>query len=176
MCFLRSTEREESCALPTILTSWHDATPRERRRVVKAEMVARARTFTAEPSSWDEVLPLTDLPPTVDNAVSRLRALSLFADNWDGSGSPHITKAAKQSAVALLLVMRPYAEMPAMQLDPVSGGGLQFSWEIGPRALEVEILPNGAVECLAADGDDMIEGPLNGPPALIGLLRWLLRS
>jgi hypothetical protein len=139
-------------------------------------MVARARTFTAEPSSWDEVLPLTDLPLTVDNAVSRLRALSLLADNWDGSGSPRVTEAAKQSAVALLLVMRPYAEMPAMQLDPVSGGGLQFSWEISPRALEVEILPSGAVECLMADGDDTTEGPLNNTPTLISLLRWLLRS
>jgi hypothetical protein len=134
-------------------------------------MVALARSFTSD--IWNEVLPLTDLPPML---IDRLRELSQLGDDWDGYASPRITEPAKQSAVKMLSAMRSYAAMPSMQLDPVSGGGLQFSWEIGTRGLEVEILPDGAVEYLVADGDDMVEGALNDLATLLRLLRWLLRS
>lgn len=136
-------------------------------------MVAPARSFTSEPSAWNEVLPLTDLPSML---VDRLRELSLLGDDWDGYGSPRITEPAKQTAVNMLSSMQSYATMPNMQLDPVTGGGLQFAWEIGTRGLEIEILPNGAVEYLVADGDDMVEGALNDSATLVRLLRWLLRS
>lgn len=136
-------------------------------------MVALARSFTSEPAAWNEVLPLTDLPSLL---VDRLRELSLLGDDWDGYGSPRITEPAKQAAVKLLSVMWSYSGIPSMRLDPVSGGGLQFAWEIGTRGLEVEILPDGAVEYLVADGDDMVEGALNDPATLLHLLRWLLRS
>lgn len=136
-------------------------------------MVALARSFTSEPAAWNEVLPLTDLPSVL---VDRLRELSLLSDDWDGYGSLPITEPAKQVAVKLLSVMWSYSGIPSMRLDPVSGGGLQFAWEIGTRGLEVEILPNGSVEYLVADGDDMVEGALNEPATLLHLLRWLLRS
>jgi len=136
-------------------------------------MVALARSFTTEPAAWNEVLPLTDLPSVL---VERLRELSLLGDDWDGYGSPRITEPAKQMAVTLLSVMWSYSGIPSMRLDPVSGGGLQFAWEIGTRGLEVEILPSGSVEYLVVDGDDMVEGPLNEPATLLHLLRWLLRS
>ena len=134
-----------------------------------------AQPLTSGPSArWSEVIPLTDLPPMLDQAISRLRELSQLADNWDGYGSPRITEAAKRSAIALLAELRSYA-IPGMHLDGVPGGGLQFEWEIGPRALEIEILPDGALEYLVAERDDMLEGVLNDPSTLLVLLRWLMR-
>lgn len=139
-------------------------------------MVALARPFPRDPSSWNQVIPLTDLSPSLDQAVDRLHELSLLGDDWDGYGSPRITTSARETAFALLSTMRSYAAMPSMQLNPVSGGGLQFAWEFGPRGLEVEVLPNGCVEVLAVDGDQMTEGALEDPRRMLELLQWLLRS
>jgi hypothetical protein len=110
----------------------------------------------------------------LDQAIGRLRELSQLPDDWDGYGSPRVTAAAKRSAIALLAELRTYA-IPGMHLDAVPGGGVQFEWAIGPRALEIEILPDGALEYLVAEADAMLEGSLNDPSTLLVLLRWLMR-
>ena len=130
---------------------------------------------SAEPTArWGQFIPLIDLPMMLAQAIGRIRELSQLPDDWNGYGSPRLTEAAKQSAMALLSLLRSYAT-PSMRIDAVSGGGLQFEWEIGLRTLEIEILPDGTVEYLVADGDNMLEGAINDQSMLIGLLRWLMR-
>lgn len=134
-----------------------------------------AQKFVPEPTArWGQFISLTDLPPMMEQAIERLRELSQLPDNWDGYGSPKITQEAKQSVMGLLACMRSYA-IPSIRLDPVSGGGVQFEWEIGLRALEIEVLPDGSVEYLVAEGQNMKEDALNNPATLPLLLQWLMR-
>lgn len=137
--------------------------------------VQLAQRYSAEPTArWGQFIPLTDLSPSMGLAIERLRELSSLPENWDGYGSPPLTQFAKLSTMGLLAAMRSYA-IPSMRLDPVSGGGLQFEWEIGPRGLEVEVLPDGSVGYLIVEGANMQEGALTDQFTLIVLLRWLMR-
>ena len=134
-----------------------------------------AQIHAEEPEDrWEEYTPLTDLPPMHARAIRRMQELSRLPDDWDGYGSPRVSAPARRSAMGTLSLLRSYA-IPSMRIDAVSGGGLQFEWEIGSRTLEIEFLPDGSVEYLVADGDEMQEGPVNDRSALLFLLRWLMR-
>ena len=81
---------------------------------------------------------------TTRQSLARLAALP---NNWDGYGSPALTRAAIQAAHRLLKTLE-QLPLPAPQVFPVTGGGLSFSWQQGNRELDIEILPDGSAQYL----------------------------
>jgi len=57
-------------------------------------------------------------------------------------------------------------------IAPVPGGGIQLEWDRDNRSLELEIHPNGHLEFLVCEGDEMVDGPLS-ERILPYLLHWL---
>ena len=128
--------------------------------------------MTASTAVFDRSSPGLDEPAT-NSQLSRVVALShatvnllvplrriaelvALPDNWDSYGSPRINAVAAQRAILVLFA----AEMgfpPPPRIVPVSGGGLQIEWAHGNRELEIEILPGGAIEVLAVEGERTFE-------------------
>lgn len=109
--------------------------------------------------------------------MNRVREIARLPAGWDGRGSPPLSEPAK--AVAAGLVSQIDLEsLPTPHVGPVSGGGLQFEWQVGPRELEIEVLPDGSIEYLAVlEGTQMLEGAVGeGAGAVLdALLRWLMQ-
>ena len=114
--------------------------------------------------------PLRPLRPPID-LILGLRELP---DDWDSYGSPPIDDRAVACGL-VLLIQAEQENAPAPQVCPVPGGGVQLEWQNGPRALELEALPDGSAQFLRVDGDTMDEGPveLHGLPQVRTLLQWL---
>jgi len=94
--------------------------------------------------------------------------------NRDSYGSPSIRAEALQSA-ALVLQLVDALQLGSGHVAPVSGGGVQLSWRIGDRELDVELLPGGSALYLTAEGDATEEGEIAlNQDALRALVRWLL--
>lgn len=51
---------------------------------------------------------------------------------------------------------------------------MQMEWQLGPRGLEIEILPDGAMQYLVAMREETLEGPLE-EGMLEPLFRWLMQ-
>ena len=88
-----------------------------------------------------------------------------------------LTPAAKAQALDVAIGLS-HKYMPEPLVAPVAGGGVQFAWTIGPRSLELEVLPDGAIEFLLVYPDHtMREGRIN--PAMpvehvTEQVRWLV--
>lgn len=111
-------------------------------------------------------------------AVFRVAGLPV---NWDGYGSPRPTNTAVNSAIALLgnIASTGFEDLPVPHVVPVSGGGIQFEWNIGARELEFAASPDGSLEFLKAEGGDPVgEGPLKPVPysELRLLVGWLMST
>lgn len=78
-------------------------------------------------------------------ALSKLQELSQLPSNWDSYNSRPISRAALAKAAE---VLRHIADrMPAPDIFPVPGGGIQMEWSNdGYEKLEIGILPTGDIE------------------------------
>jgi hypothetical protein len=120
-----------------------------------------------------QVTPYFNRPDWLMSAVGDIVEIAHLAANWNSYGSPQLTPAAKGQAVELALKLS-HLGLPEPLVAPVSGGGVQFVCSLGPRALELEVLPDGAIDYLRVYGDDtMKEGRIN--PALADHLREQVR-
>lgn len=92
----------------------------------------------------------------VDNqfilAHKQLEILSSLEENWDGYGSKPMSEAAVNTAEELLTRL-PYAPM----IYPVSGGGIQFEYEINDKYLEFEILDDGKIKLFSSNSGEETE-------------------
>jgi hypothetical protein len=122
-------------------------------------------------SSWAQVTPMIELGPRAEDAVRMLREFARMPENWDGYDSPPLTAGASHTAMELLAAIGD--GLTGVRIAPVSGGGVQFEWHIGPRELELEILPDGSIQFLIVEGSQMREGDVLTREALEALLRWL---
>ncbi len=69
--------------------------------------------------------------------VDKIHQLLRNPDDWDGYGTPKISNKLRDKCYELLeLICTNKLELPS--IFPVCGGGLQFEWEYGKRALELE--------------------------------------
>jgi hypothetical protein len=116
---------------------------------------------------------MIELGPRAEAAVQTLRELARMPQNWDGYDSPPLTTGASHTAMELLAAIGD--ALTGSRIAPVSGGGVQFEWHIGPRELELEILPDGSIQFLIVAGDQMQEGDVVTRATLEALLRWLWR-
>lgn len=122
-------------------------------------------------SPWSQVTSMIELGTRAKDAVRTLRELARRPHNWDGHGSPPLTMGASNTAMGLLVAIGD--RLDGVRIVPVSGGGVQFEWRITPRELELEILPDGSVQFLIVQGDQMLDGDVETRQMLEALLSWL---
>jgi len=109
---------------------------------------------TESKAQWSEtVLVRSKWQTEVLKAVFQVANLP---SNWDSYGSPALSPLAL-AASKFLLAMVDLDDLPVPFVAPVPGGGVQFEWIIGERELELEILPDGAVEFLKAQREQPAE-------------------
>ena len=124
---------------------------------------------------WSRDIPVTRLEPWQISALRNLLRVAALPHNWDSYGSPPPKRNAIEASI-ILLVNAAISDLPAPDVIPVSGGGIQFEWGVGRRELELKILPSGSAGYLEAeDGEPVREGPVNVFDAILlhSLLAWL---
>lgn len=135
----------------------------------------RSRLPAAPRTQWAQVTPLVNLGPRALGVMKRVREIAGLPTGWDGHGSPALREPAKGVAAGLVSGTD-LESLPTPHISPVPGGGLQFEWHVGPRELEIEVLPDGSIEYLAVPGEEeMIEGVLDDTAVLDTLFRWLMQ-
>ena len=100
-------------------------------------------------SQWSEVIPIERSGWFVEMATAVLR-LGKLEPNWDGSGSPPVSRVAIHQALRMLQAVA-LQEPPLPQVLPVPGGGVQLEWHVGGRELELEFLPDGLLVYLVVE-------------------------
>ncbi len=117
------------------------------------------------------------LSETLQFGAKRLDELARLQRDWDSYGSPPLQPAALGAASrALAVAVEENAPLPF--IGPVAGGGVQFEWEAGGRALEITLLPDGAVEYLAVENGREHEARIDREPGLMvrALVRWFVSA
>lgn len=123
---------------------------------------------TADNAQALEVVPTGDLSPWQVRAVTDVLQTAALPTNWDYNSPP--TEALVTRAILFLTSIQ--LELPAPQVVPVAGGGIQFEWQVRPRELEIEFRPDGSVEFLKSEhGEPVEEGELRTTPPLVS---WLI--
>jgi hypothetical protein len=123
---------------------------------------------------WVQVILTRALSQWQIQGIKRLRKVLSLPENWDSYGScPPTEEAANTATDILTKIDIDYFVAP--RVVPVSGGGLQLEWEIGTRALELEILDDGSVEYLTTERrEPHQEGPLHAVADVRPIFLWLL--
>lgn len=109
--------------------------------------------------------------------VEKISRYRLLPHNWNSYGSPPPSLATIQKAIWFVSSLLD-EKQPRPRVNPVSGGGIQFEWSFDEREVEIEFMPDGAVQYLKADNrqSEECEGPLVNPTSsdISRLLRWLI--
>ena len=114
-------------------------------------------------------------PQWQKEAIIALCRLASLPMGWDSYGSPPPSDRALHIAERLVTAIN-LEDLPVPYIIPVSGGGIQIEWNIPPRELELEILPDGSVEYARVENDVVVEeGSLDPYNAdhILSLLSWL---
>ena len=132
-----------------------------------------ADTDSSLGAQWSSVTPLSSRQSWLIDSLKSVFQLSNLEENWDGHGSPPISRVAVREMVSLLKLLelawistdpnKPnicddvlsaglrqsrLEHLRVSHVVPVPGGGLQAEWQVDNRELEIEILPDRSVEYL----------------------------
>ncbi len=136
-----------------------------------------AKEFTSEPETTvtslsAQAAPLSEM---LRFGAKRLSELAHLQRDWDSYGSPPIHPAAL-AAASRALAAAAVENSPLPFIGPVAGGGIQFEWNAGGRALEITLLPDGSIEYLAVDQGQEREAHVDRDQdsTVRGLVRWLV--
>lgn len=129
-----------------------------------------------EYAQWSSVIPTRALSQWQIQGIKRLNKVLSLPENWDSYGSCPPTQDAANTAMDVLTrIDMDYFVAP--RVVPISGGGLQLEWEIGTRALELEILSDGSVEYLTTERrEPRDEGRIHMINEVRPFFLWLLSS
>jgi len=120
----------------------------------------------------------TEISAWLRDALKKVTELAELPEDWDGYGSRPIQQKAYQQAANLLSYLSKF-NLPAPQIFPVPGGGVQFEWQNAKCGLEIEALPDGSIEYLIVDErHEMREGSVT-PGSFIEvdrLVNWFNRQ
>lgn len=105
-------------------------------------------------------------------AVQKIAELSALPENWDGYGSRSIQQTAVEQASSLLPGLASF-NLPAPQIFPVPGGGIQLEFQQEARELEIEILPDGSMEYLTMNEEGQMSEGFVLPADIYRLAHWL---
>lgn len=126
-------------------------------------------------AAWSSATPLARATPWLRAALHKISELARLAENWDSYNSRPIQSAAIEQASKAIESLSD-VNLPAPQIFPVPGGGLQLEFEQDGRELEIEFLPDGSTAYLmVANNGEMREGSIpSGPKGdLYRLAFWL---
>lgn len=105
----------------------------------------------------------------------RLQQLENLPKDWNSYGSIpptslvlHITR--------MLLTSIGDREMPAPDLSPVHGGGIQIEWHKANREFELEVFPDGHLEFLKIENNEILEEGVASSSKFNSLISWLLHE
>ncbi|NOT59402.1 MAG: hypothetical protein HOP19_04165 [Acidobacteria bacterium] len=119
-----------------------------------------ARGVTVKPCSWRT------------EALNKIVELAALPENWDGYGSRRIQSAAQHQTTNLIEKLSQTA-LPAPQIFPVPGGGLQLEWQTEQSGAELEILPDGSMQYLIEDASHEMREGTASELEVTRLVRWL---
>lgn len=122
---------------------------------------------------WGQVTHLSDGHPWMRTALRKITELVEMPENWDGYGSCRIQQSAHRKATSIISELLSKTSMPAPQIFPVPGGGIQFEWQMAHGGAELEILPNGSMEYLIEDSSGEMREGVATDNEVMRLIRWL---
>lgn len=141
-------------------------------------MPATARSYhplTSLAAQWSRVTSLDEANLWLRAAQRKITELTQLPENWDGYGSRALQSAAIEQAANLLACLA-RLDLPRPQIVPVPGGGIQLEFQQAGRELEIEVLPDGAIEfLLVTENGEMREGaaPASATGEIYRLAFWL---
>ncbi|MCF7954683.1 MAG: hypothetical protein K9M75_02665 [Phycisphaerae bacterium] len=110
-----------------------------------------------------------------DRVVGDIDELAKLPRNWDSYGSPEIPKDIIITAKRFINLLE-YTPIEPPHVVPISGGGMQFEWQIGERELEIEFVDSENISYLKVNNEEPIdESQIKSSDviAIQGLIRWL---
>lgn len=133
------------------------------------------RSEPKEDTTADSVYTITSL---FEKAIVDLDELSTLPTDWDSYGSPKVSNELINVAKMFLSQLK-YDFIDAPHVVPISGGGVQFEWQIGERELELEFMDAETIGCLKVRNDEPIEESQfnrNNLQAAQKAIQWLKRG
>ena len=121
---------------------------------------------------------VTDLDENWES-FQTLEQIRQLPDDWDSYGSPRLSDEIYTNAFAFLCSLLNHEEFPEPSIGPVSGGGVQFEWQMGGRELEIEFSEPSQNEFLKVYEDRrMEEGAFSTHNTDYGweLVVWVMRG
>lgn len=104
---------------------------------------------------WENVLPVFTFSLPKIEALRSILTLGNLSENWDSYGSQPPNRYTIDLACQLL-DGAPDENFSPPKAIPVSGGAIQLIWENGPNTLEVIVTPDGFVEILSSEGEEIV--------------------
>lgn len=113
--------------------------------------------------------------------AKQILILANSPDNWDGYGSPRISRFTVDLAIGLLgqVAGLGFDELPTPFVGPIAGGGIIFELQFGARELSFSVFPEGAIEYLKSEsGEPFDEGAIRlwEVGRFRELVNWLMSS
>jgi hypothetical protein len=125
---------------------------------------------------WTDVLPVSALSVQQKRLIMQIAELSKLPRDWDSYGSPPISTLATTVAFGVVIGLGPDF-LSGVNVVPVSGGGIEFEWDVLNRNLEVEIDRTGTIEYLKSERSiPLAEGPIEDGSfsQLRSLITWTM--
>lgn len=88
---------------------------------------------------------------------ARLDQVAVLGPDWDGHGTPPIDPAVLRAVRDWGQSMPGWVFAPAPAVVPLSSGGLQLEWHVGPRILELEFGSPEAIHYLRWDPENGVQ-------------------
>lgn len=131
-------------------------------------------------SGSEQLTTVRSLPYLINQSPLKNLVLELeeLPNNWDSYGSPKIQPQALDTAYILAEFIE-LEGIPAPNICPVPGGGIQFECENATvtRELEIEINSDGSIDFLKIDKDEVIESntfSIEEVGKIRSVLQWLM--
>lgn len=142
---------------------------------IASEAYAALKDIHTSTSIGNVAFPRGELQDWQVSAIQKLAALRNLPLNWNSYGSQPVPSVVIDAAMDL--VAHPgIPDAGAPRVLPISGGGLQLSWERGVRELDIELSSDLTCSVLLTQGDTtLLEAPSVqfGPEAFGRVLSWI---